>query len=117
MDLAELLNEYIRSELIVVIPVLYFLGRILRRSKVLCKRIPGILLVVSLAVTALYTFSVCDVSSLKNFYACLFSIVTQGVLLTGGSMFIHEMVKGRTQNKTDSDSKSDTDQEDCKTEE
>ena len=26
MDLAELLNEYIRSELIVVIPVLYFLG-------------------------------------------------------------------------------------------
>ena len=106
MDLAELLNEYIRSELIVVIPVLYFLGRILRRSKVLCKRIPGILLVVSLAVTALY-----------NFYACLLSIVTQGVLLTGGSMFIHEMVKGRTQNKTDPDSKSDTDQEDCKTEE
>ena len=42
MDLAELLNEYIRSELIVVIPVLYFLGRILRRSKVLCKRIPAV---------------------------------------------------------------------------
>lgn len=106
MDLIEMLRYYIRSELLVVIPVLYLLGRILKRTKLSSKRIPWILLVVSLVITALYTFSVCNLTSLKEFYACLFSVITQGILLTGASMFVHEVTKGLCASKPDEKSKS-----------
>lgn len=89
MDLVEMLNYYVRSELIIVIPVLYILEKVLAKTKLKSSRIPLVLLAVSLIITGCYTFSVCTIDTLKDFYSCMFSILTQSVLITGGSLFIN----------------------------
>ena len=50
------LNEYIKPELLVLIPVLYLIGVAVKKSKIADKFIPWILGGVSVALSALWIF-------------------------------------------------------------
>lgn len=87
MDFVSMMNEYIRTELLIVTPVLYIIARMLENSKINNDRIPWVLLVISLILAGLYTFANTDVSTFPGFLMALFSTLVQGVLLSGTAVF------------------------------
>ena len=86
-DFITLLNQYVRSELLVVVPVLYVLAKIFAASKVPNREIPLILLIISVTLARIYTFAVMPVNSLKTFLMAAFSTLIQGILLSGSAVF------------------------------
>lgn len=87
MDFVAMMNEYIRSELLIVTPVLYIIARMLENSKVSNERIPWLLLVIAVILAGLYTFATTDISTYSRFLMALFSTAVQGVLLSGTAVF------------------------------
>lgn len=88
MDIIATLNEYIRSELLIITPVLYVIAKaITMSSSIEDKYIPWILIVVSVVLAGLYTFSVTDTSSFHQILMAAFSTIVQGILLSGTAVF------------------------------
>lgn len=93
------LTSYIRSELFVLVPVLYALGMALKKSPISDWLIPYLLSVSGIALSALYlcTF-MCDARALW------FASVTQGVLCAACSVYADNLIKQfarRKDGKTD----------------
>ena len=86
-DFVALLNQYVRSELLVVVPVLYVIAKMLNSSNVPNTKIPPILLVISIVLAGLYTFAVMPVDSLHKVLMATFSTLIQGILLSGSAVF------------------------------
>lgn len=86
-DFVALLNQYVRSKLLVVVPVLYVLAKILSPSKVPNRDIPPILLLISIILAGIYTFAVMPVNNLKAALMTIFSTLIQGILLSGSAVF------------------------------
>lgn len=90
-------EEYIKPELLVLIPVLYFVGAIIKKtSYVSDKHIP---LIVGIFGIVLATIYVLATSSSENYLQGLFVGITQGVLCAGCSVYANQVVKQETQRK------------------
>lgn len=84
-------QEYIKSELLILIPVLYFIGMGLKKSKIPDKFIPLLLGVASIALSAIWIFATSDVTCFKDVALAIFISVTQGVLLAGASVYVNQL--------------------------
>ena len=85
--------EFVRPELLVLIPVLYLLGMGLKRSEVvLDKRIPFILGAVGVLLSLLYILSTTEVSGYQAGLQVAFTAVTQGILCAGCSVYVNQLV-------------------------
>ena len=89
----ELLNEYIKPELLVLIPVLYLLGVAIKKSNIADKFIPWILGGVSVALSALWIFASGSIENAADVSLAIFTALTQGVLIAGASVYINQLVK------------------------
>lgn len=87
MDILELFNQYIRSELLIITPVLYVIAKAVSNSKTDDKQIPWILMGVSVVLAGLYIFATSDISTISQFSMALFSTLVQGILLSGAAVF------------------------------
>ena len=59
-------QDYIKSELLVLIPVLYFIGMGLKKSNLADKWIPLVLGIVSIFMSAVWVFASSDVSGFQH---------------------------------------------------
>lgn len=84
-------QDYIKTELFILIPVLYFLGAGLKKSKLPDKWIPVALGVFAVLLSAVWVIATADISGLKEAAAAIFTAVTQGVLLAGASVYINQL--------------------------
>ncbi len=84
-------QQYIRTELLVLIPVLYTIGLGLKKSKVADKYIPLILGTVSVILSALWVFATENLTSGREILAASFIAVTQGVLAAGASVYVSQL--------------------------
>ena len=93
--------EFVRPELLVLIPVLYLLGMGLKKSEaVLDKRIPAILGTVGVLLSLVYLLSTTAISGYQDGLQVAFSAVTQGVLCAGTSVYVNQLVvQGRKPEK------------------
>lgn len=83
------LQNYIKPELLVLIPVLYVLGLIIKNSTLVKdKYIPLILGVFSIILSSIYVIAVSGTSLM-----CVFTAITQGVLVTGVAVYINQLFK------------------------
>lgn len=89
----EMLKEFIKPELLVLIPVLYLLGNALKSSTVADKLIPCILGATSVVLCLIFIVSTSDFNGWKETLMCLFSGITQGVLCAGASVYVNQLVK------------------------
>lgn len=89
----ELLNEYIKPELLVLIPVLYLLGAAVKKSAIADKFIPWILGGVSVALSALWIFATSSPASAADYALAVFTAITQGILIAGASVYVNQLVK------------------------
>lgn len=87
-------TEYIKSELLVLIPVLCFLGTILKSSKVINdKFIPLILGILGITLCIIWVVSTAEISGSRDIFLCIFTSVTQGLLVAAGAVYAHQMKK------------------------
>ena len=82
--LAEQLKNFIKPELLILIPVLYWIGYAVKRSKVADEWIPWIIGVTGIVLSGLY---VCGTESLT--LLSVFTSVTQGILCAWASVFVN----------------------------
>lgn len=93
MEYVELVKEYISPELLVLVPVMYFIGLGIKKSKLKDNLIPLLLGVVSVLLTGLYLFATMDYNSVKEVMLVIFSTLTQGVIIAALSVYFNQLYK------------------------
>lgn len=80
--------EYIRPELLILVPVLYVLGAIIKDSAAIQNRwIPAILGGIGIALSLLYVLGTGDFSA-----SGVFTGITQGILVAGAAVYTNELI-------------------------
>ncbi len=84
-------QDYIKTELLILIPVLYFIGIGLKKSKMPDKWIPITLGVASVLLSAIWIVATTDISGFREIAFAVFTAVTQGVLVAGASVYANQL--------------------------
>lgn len=84
-------QEYIKTELLILVPVLYFLGIGLKKSKMPDKRIPIVLGISAVVMSAIWVVATTDISGLQEAASAIFTAVTQGILAAGTSVYANQL--------------------------
>ena len=84
-------QDYIKSELLILIPVLYFVGICLKKSKVPNKWIPLSLGIASVTMSAIWVFATTDIIGFREVAFAVFTAITQGVLIAGASVYANQL--------------------------
>ena len=85
------LEEFIKPELLILIPALYVIGMGLKKSKLSDTLIPAILGAISIVLSSAWVTATCDISTLKHAAYALFVSVTQGILCAGASVYFNQL--------------------------
>lgn len=84
----ENLQDYIKPELLVLVPVLYVIGMVIKNTDAINdKYIPVILGIVGVMLSMMYVLPV-DGLSLMG----VFTAITQGVLVTGVAVYVNQLL-------------------------
>ena len=84
-------QDYIKTELLILVPVLYFIGIGLKKSKILDKWIPSILGLSAVVLSAIWVIATTDISGLQEIASAIFTAVTQGILVAGTSVYVNQL--------------------------
>lgn len=93
MDIFETMKEFIKPELIILIPVLYLVGCGIKKSEIKDKYIPILLGLIGVIFTGLYTFATSNIDGLKDICMIVFMSLTQGILTAGASVYFNQIYK------------------------
>lgn len=86
-------EEYVKPELLILIPVLYLVGLAIKKSNIADKFIPFLLGVVGVLLSGLYLFATEDINGSQAVATAIFTAITQGVLVAGASVYANELIK------------------------
>ena len=89
----ELLNELIKPELLILVPVLYLIGDGFKKSQLPDKHIPWVLGAISVILSTMFIVSTSIISGWNETLIAIFSGFTQGVLCAGASVYVNQLVK------------------------
>lgn len=87
------MQGYIREELMILIPVLYFVGMGLKKSRIPNKRIPLLLGILSIVLSALWIIGTSEINGAKDCTMALFAAATQGILCAGTSVYADQLYR------------------------
>ena len=94
MELIEFVKGFIRPELLVLVPVLYFVGSGLKSAHTFADRnIPIALGAAGVLLAALWVVATTPVAGLQEAAMAAFLAFVQGVLVAGASVYINQIVK------------------------
>jgi len=86
-------QEFIKPELLILVPVLLFVGVAIKRSNVKDTLIPLILGAAGVFFAGLYVFATSPVNGAQDVATALFTAFTQGVLCAGAAVYAHQIYK------------------------
>lgn len=90
MDM-ELYKEFIKPEILILIPVLYLIGMMIKGTTLIKdKYIPLVLGIVGIVLVTVYTLAT---EGAENIYMAIFTAVTQGILCAGASVYANQLTK------------------------
>lgn len=94
MDITSL-SQYLQPELLILIPVLFLIGKGLKKAEwVPDKFIPAILGVCGIVIAVIYCFATVTIADgYKGVLMILFTAVTQGILCAGSAVYVDQIVK------------------------
>lgn len=94
------IREFIMPELLVLIPVLYVIGTILKNTTLIAdKYIPLILGILSVILCTVYITGNASVINVGTFLKSLFTGITQGILCAGASVYINQVAVVQPKNR------------------
>ena len=88
----ELMN-FVKPELLVLVPVLYFVGSALKKSQLKDKWIPVLLGACGVLLAVLYVAATSSISTYQDAAMAVFVALTQGVLAAGLSVYVNQLFK------------------------
>lgn len=84
-------QDYIKTELLILVPVLYFIGIGIKKSKLPDKWIPLTIGITAIVLSAIWIFATSDIASIKDAAFAVFTSVTQGILVAGASVYASQL--------------------------
>ena len=91
----DLLKEFLKPEILVLVPVLYLLGCALKKSAVPDKNIPWILGAAGVILTYIWVVATTEIYGISGAALAVFTSIVQGVLAAGASVYVNQVVKQR----------------------
>ncbi|MDO5603098.1 MAG: phage holin family protein [Oscillospiraceae bacterium] len=89
-------QELVKPELLILVPVLSFLGAAVKRTGFFpAKFIPLTLGAAGVLFAVVYVFGTCGVEN-GSYASALFTAVTQGLLCASMSVYFHQIVKQKS---------------------
>lgn len=89
----EMLSEFIKPELIILVPVMYLIGIGIKKSNIPNCVIPLILGFASILLSLMFVISTSYISSTEDILLAVFTGITQGILCAGASVYINQLIK------------------------
>ena len=90
----ENLTNYIKPELLIISVVLYLIGSWLKRIQFIKdKFIPFILGAIGIILCTIWVLASCPLTSMQNIAMAVFTAIIQGILVTGLSTYVNQLVK------------------------
>ena len=89
----EILKEFVKPELLILIPVLYLIGTGLKNSIFKDNLIPIALGIFGIILSMIYVFATSDISGIKDVLMAIFISLTQGILVAGCSVYFNQIYK------------------------
>lgn len=94
MDIIEMLKEFIRPELLVLVPVLYAVGAGLKTAQTFPdKYIPVALGAGGVVLSALWVVATTPIAGMQDVAMAVFTAIVQGVLVAGGAVYANQVKK------------------------
>ena len=90
--MTELMN-FIRPELVILVPVLYFVGLALKKSQLKDKWIPALLGLCGVLLAVLYVAATSALGTYQEAAMAVFVALTQGILAAGLSVYVDQLFK------------------------
>lgn len=95
----EQIASFIKPELLVLVPALYFAGMAVKKSEsVSDKYIPLLLGAGGMALAALWVLATSSIFTYQDALMAIFVAVVQGVLAAGCSVYVNQLLKQREKN-------------------
>ena len=85
--------QYIKPELLILIPVLFLIGIAIKKSTIKDTLIPLILGAVGVLLSGLYVFATSEIEGAQAVATAIFTAFTQGVLVAGASVYTDQIIK------------------------
>ena len=86
-------QEFIKPELLILIPVLYFIGMGIKRSAVKDTLIPLLLGAIGIVLAGVYLFAAAEIAGLQAIFTAIFTAITQGVLCAAVAVYTNQLLK------------------------
>ncbi len=87
-------TNYIKPEMLVLIPALVFIGYCLKTSTaVKDKLIPALLAAIGIALAVLYVLATSTITVPQDWFMALFTAIVQGVLCAAGAVYANQCVR------------------------
>ncbi len=95
--------EYIKPELLILIPVLYIIGMGIKKANFIANKwIPLILGGCGIVLSIIYVLSTSPLNSVQTVFMAIFTALTQGILVSGASVYANQIFKQFKGTKDDS---------------
>ena len=85
-------TEFVKPELMVLIPVLYLVGAAIKKAGTIDRWIPLILGGAGIVIAGLYVFATAGADG-QNAFMMLFVALTQGILAAGSSVYVNQVFR------------------------
>lgn len=102
-------QDYIKPELLILIPVLYFIGEAIKKSKINNTAIPLILGGAGSILSAIYLLASTPINGAQAVATALFTALTQGVLVAAASVYGNQILKQASKSKEEESEKEKAD--------
>lgn len=87
-------TNYINPALLVLIPVLYIIGKFIKQSeKIRDNYIPAILGGLGVLLAVLWVLSTSDVHTAQGWFLAAFTAFVQGILCAGAAVYANQLIK------------------------
>lgn len=93
MEIYEVIKEFLKPELLILIPVLYLFGLGIKKTSIQDPLIPFLLGLASIILCGLYVFASSDIITSKDVAMAIFTSITQGILISGCSVYFNQLYK------------------------
>ena len=94
MDITQIIQNYVKPELLVVAIVLYFIGiGVKNAEKISDKYIPIILGIIGILISAIYVVANSTFNGYQSVLMAIFTSIVQGILVAGLSVYANQLIK------------------------
>lgn len=94
MDITQIIQNYVKPELLVVAIVLYFIGiGVKNTEKISDKYIPIILGIIGILISAIYVVATSAFNGYQSVLMAIFTSIVQGILVAGLSVYANQIIK------------------------